>query len=291
MTSKAGKTLPAVAVISSHVARGAVGNRAAVFALETLGFAVTAVPTVLLPWHPGHGRATRIVPDATQFAAFLTDLSTGPFADEIGAVLTGYLGSAEQAEAIAAAIARLRVINPGLVHICDPVLGDEGGLYVPEGVAEAIRDHLVPICDICTPNRFELAWLTGHPVTDQPSMIAAARELGPNQVIVTSAPAGREATTGNALITPGSAVMAWHTAFHSVPSGTGDLTAALYLGHRLCGTGNKLGLQRTTGSVVDIIKSTRKRGADELTLAADADLLKAPVTRLELEIVLEPVSE
>ena len=49
-------------VISSHVVRGSVGNRAAVFALETLGFPVWAVPTVILPWHPGHSRATRIVP-------------------------------------------------------------------------------------------------------------------------------------------------------------------------------------------------------------------------------------
>ncbi|MEP2575390.1 MAG: pyridoxal kinase, partial [Nitratireductor sp.] len=38
---------PAVIVISSHVARGSVGNRAAVFALETLGYPVWAVPTVI----------------------------------------------------------------------------------------------------------------------------------------------------------------------------------------------------------------------------------------------------
>jgi hypothetical protein len=48
----------AVIVVSSHVARGSVGNRAAVFALETLGFPIWAVPTVILPWHPGHGRIT-----------------------------------------------------------------------------------------------------------------------------------------------------------------------------------------------------------------------------------------
>jgi pyridoxine kinase len=57
----------AVIVISSHVARGSVGNRAVVFALETLGFPVWAVPTIILPWHPGHGRATRIVPEKNNF--------------------------------------------------------------------------------------------------------------------------------------------------------------------------------------------------------------------------------
>ncbi len=63
-----------VIVISSHVAHGSVGNRAIVFALETLGFPVWAVPTVILPWRPDRGRATRIVPDTEQFGAFLKDL-------------------------------------------------------------------------------------------------------------------------------------------------------------------------------------------------------------------------
>ena len=59
---------PAVVAISSHVARGSVGNRAIVFALESLGFPVWSVPTVTLPWHPGHGPAPRIVPDGATFA-------------------------------------------------------------------------------------------------------------------------------------------------------------------------------------------------------------------------------
>ncbi|TJU88461.1 MAG: pyridoxal kinase, partial [Mesorhizobium sp.] len=89
----------AVIVISSHVARGSVGNRAAVFALETLGFPVWAVPTVILPWHPGHGRATRIVPPLDQFKALMADLERAPWLGEVGAVLSGYLGEAGQAEA------------------------------------------------------------------------------------------------------------------------------------------------------------------------------------------------
>ncbi|MGO8536034.1 pyridoxal kinase, partial [Rhizobium ruizarguesonis] len=42
----------AVIVISSHVVRGSVGNRAAFFALETLGHPVWALPTIERPW-PG----------------------------------------------------------------------------------------------------------------------------------------------------------------------------------------------------------------------------------------------
>ncbi len=54
---------------------------------------------------------------------------------------------------------RRRAAGPAV--LCDPVIGDHGGLYVPEAVATAIRDRLMPLATLATPNRFELAWLTG----------------------------------------------------------------------------------------------------------------------------------
>ena len=45
--------------------------------------------------------------------------------------------------------------------LVDPVLGDAGRLYVAQETAEAIRDRLIPLADIATPNLFELGWLTG----------------------------------------------------------------------------------------------------------------------------------
>ena len=126
-------------VISSHVARGSVGNRAAVFALETLGYPVWAVPTVILPWHPGHGRATRIVPEPEQFAALMKDLENARWLGEVGAVLSGYLGDARQADAVASLVERGQGEErrrPSMSAI--PVMGDSGGLYVPRETATAI---------------------------------------------------------------------------------------------------------------------------------------------------------
>ena len=270
-----------VAVISSHVARGAVGNRAAVFAVETLGHPVIAVPTVVLPWHPGHGPATRIVPDETLFAGFLSDLATGPFAGEIDAVLSGYVGSPAQVPAIAGAVAALRERRPALPYTCDPVIGDAHGLYVPPAVAASIAEHLVPVADIATPNRFELAWLAGRPLDDNSQLIAAARALGPPRVLVTSAFAGAPDRTGNLLVTADSALFAEHPAFARVPNGTGDLTAALFLTHLLDGRTESEALTLATASVYDVLGSTRARRSDELTLAADADLLGTPRTVID----------
>lgn len=274
-----------VAVISSHVARGAVGNRAAVFAIETLGHPVIAVPTVLLPWHPGHGPATRIIHDNERFAGFMADLAHGPFAAEIDAVLSGYLGDAGQAGPIAASVAALRAARPDLVYACDPVIGDESGLYVPEKVARAIAGTLVPIADLATPNRFELAWLTGRELIDNDALIDAARTLGPPAVLVTSAFAARPGMTGNLLVLRYAAHLAEHAAFDRAPNGTGDLTAALFLAHLINGFGHLEALRRATASVHDVLANTRARGADELTLAADAALLSEPVSDIDVRSV------
>ena len=179
MTSEAGTTAPrAVIVVSSHVARGSVGNRAAVFALETLGHPVWAVPTVMLPWHPGHGRATRIVPPTEQFAAFMADLERAPWLGEVAAVLSGYLGEAGQVEAVASLVETVKAKNPQALYVCDPVIGDSGGLYVAEALAAGIRDRLLPLADIATPNRYELEWLSGAKADDMRSTMAAALGLG-----------------------------------------------------------------------------------------------------------------
>ena len=147
----------AVIVISSHVIRGSVGNRAAVFALESLGLPVWAVQTITLPWHPGHGPATRLVPDEKQFASVIDDLCQSPWLPEVGAVLTGYLGDPSQAKAIKKLVMVAREKNPDLVYLCDPVIGDQHGLYVSEDTVTEIKENLLPIADITTPNRFELS--------------------------------------------------------------------------------------------------------------------------------------
>jgi pyridoxine kinase len=164
----------AVIVVSSHVVRGSVGNRAAVFALESLGFPVWAVPTVILPWHPGHGPATRIVPPEAQFAGMLADLERSSWLGEVGAVLSGYLGDPGQADAVASLVAAVKRRNPSAIYVCDPVMGDRGGLYVPVATAAAIRNVLMPLADIATPNRHELEWMAGDQLSDMRAILTCA---------------------------------------------------------------------------------------------------------------------
>lgn len=272
----------AVIVVSSHVVRGSVGNRAKVFALETLGFPVWAVPTVVLPWHPGHGPATRIVPPPGQFAALMKDLERAPWLGEVAAVLSGYLGDESQAQAVASLVEAVRARNSRAIYVCDPVIGDAEGLYVPEATAVAVRDTLLPLADVATPNRYELAWLTGTEPGDITATVEIAANTGPATMLVTSAPAMIAGSTGNLLVTPSQTLLAEHRIIDQPPKGPGDLTAALFLARRLSGQAPEKALQATTAAVFEILARTARRGGDELQIETDAASLSNPMAMVHM---------
>ncbi|PLX38332.1 MAG: pyridoxal kinase [Hyphomicrobiales bacterium] len=281
---------PAIIVITSLVARGSVGGRGVVFALERLGFPVWFVPTITLSWHPGHGPSTRLVPDMDGFAAMLADLANSPWIDQVGGILTGYLGSPEQAEAIAGLIGKAREKNPDLLYLCDPISGDAGRLYVPEPTAEAIRDRLLPLADIATPNAFELAWLSGMPVTTPAEAEAAARTLSPPRMVVSSAPA----LFGNAMATmlvakaASSAIVAEHPAIANAPNGPGDLLSSLFLAHLLDGANEETALGRATATAFELVARSVKAGADELWLTTEQGSIVRPTAMVTMRRLQTP---
>ncbi len=282
---------PAVIVLSSFVARGSVGARAA-FALERLGHRVWTLPTVILPWHPGHGRAHRMPVPEADFAALCADLARAPWLSEVGGIITGYLGSAGQADAAAALVAAVRAANPAALYLADPVIGDmaggKGGLYVPEPVAIAQRDRLVAIADIATPNRFELGWLTGQPVETLADIAAAARALGPKRVVVTSAPALMTGKIAAALVTATETIVAENQMIEGAPNGTGDLFAALFLSRLIGGASDEVALAAASASTFEVIARSVKAGARELELVDEQEALVRPMAMVDIRRLATP---
>lgn len=260
----------AAVVISSLVVTGAVGGRATAFVLERLGFPVWFLPTVILPWHPGHGRSTRVALADTPFAGAVADLAGSPGLGEVGAILTGYFGDAAQIAVAAEFVAAAKARNPDLVYLCDPVIGDAGGLYQPAEVMAAIRERLLPLADIATPNRHELVALTGEVVSDNAGLVGPARGLGPREVVVTSgfAPEGE---TGALVVTPEAAVLARHDALPDAPNGTGDVFAGLYLGHSLGGAAPAVALERAAAGTLAAVRAAVAMGLGDLPLAEAQD--------------------
>ena len=278
----------AVIVISSHVVRGSVGNRAAVFALEVLGHPVWALPTIVLPWHPGHGPATRLRFPDDDFESAIDDLIRAPWLGEVSAILTGYFGSPRQPAAVARLVRAAKERNPKLTYVCDPVMGDLGGLYIPVETATAIRDHLIPIADIATPNRYELQWMVGSELTSNQQIIDAALSLGPKRMLVTSAVPMMAGGTGNLLLSGRSALLAEHRLIDNPPNGLGDLLAAVFLARLLDGGDEETALRTSTASVFEILARTAKRGGDELALESDASSLSTPMAMVQMRRLMHP---
>ena len=273
-----------VVVISSHVMRGSVGLRAGAFALEAMGHPVWSVPTVILPWHPGHwshaGRPHRTPISPPDLKASLAALAASPFASEVRAVVSGYLADAEQAQAVADFVTAMRTCVPDLVYTLDPVMGDggigDGRLYVAEEVARAMADRLLPLADRVTPNAFELGWLTDR---DEPR--AALDALPTKEVLATSWPALRTDRIGTLLRAGDRVWLAEHPRVDGPPHGLGDLTACVFAGNALQ-SGPREALERTTATVFDTIARSAQLGADELAMEAALAALLRPRGRGEV---------
>ncbi|TYC53650.1 pyridoxal kinase [Rhodobacterales bacterium] len=280
-----------ILVITSQVVRGGISGRGQVFSLERGGHEVWFLPTILLPWHPGQGKGTRIVPAAEGFSSIAADLAGSPKLAEVGAVISGYLGDPEQAAAIAGLVKAVKAINPETPFLCDPVMGDHdddgGALYVPKATAQAIRDELVPLADIVTPNSFELGWLTGREITSEMQALAAARTLGNARVLVTSSPALRRNAIANLLAGPRGAVAAEHSAIADPPNGTGDLMAALFLSNLMAGLDDEEALKRASASVFELVARSVRKGADELLFAEEQQSVVRAMAMVTSRRVLE----
>ncbi len=99
------------------------------------------------------------------------------------AIKTGMLASAEIVHTVCDCLARVRV--PVVV---DPVaVSKHGDSLLSPGALDAVKTVLLPRATVVTPNLLEAGLLTGHPVTDEAAMLAAAQEisaLGPRWVLV-----------------------------------------------------------------------------------------------------------
>jgi pyridoxine kinase len=254
-----------VLAISSHVARGRVGLAATVPALQRLGHDVWALPTVLLASRPGLGRLARHEVPPPDLAAMLAALDADGCWATLDAVFAGYFPSAESVAAAAGAIRRIRQAAPAIPVLVDPILGDHGRLYVAEATAAAIRDRLLPLATIATPNLFELGWLAGIPARDLANPAEAARRLGPPTVVVTSA-----AETSHAIATlavaGGAVVERILPRRDGVPNGAGDVFAGLLLGYLLGGRDLAAALDASLADIDRVLAASA--GHDALELGA-----------------------
>ncbi len=278
--------MPKSAIISiqSEVVYGHVGNSAARFALQRLGFEVWALPTTLLSNHPGHKRFRGEAVPAARLRQLVDGLAENGWLKRCAGILSGYLASPDQADVVADAVAQVKQANPAALFLCDPVFGDDDGAYAAAGVAEAMARRLVPLADIVTPNRFELASLAARSITDAATAVSAAQAIGRREVLATSVPFG-PSEIGSLVVTPSVAVVTRTQKLDGVPHGTGDLMSALYLAARLDALPPRAALERAASATHAIILASIAAGSDELALIDAQDNLQNFTHQLSAEII------
>ncbi|MCR6629909.1 MAG: pyridoxal kinase PdxY [Magnetospirillum sp.] len=265
--------------LQSAVAYGHVGNSAAVFPLQRLGFEVWPVDTVQFSNHPGYGQWGGSVMDSAHVHAVIDGLSRVGALAACDAVLSGYLGDTATGPAVLEAVGRVRRQKPGALFLCDPVLGDEGGLYVRDGIIRFLTEQAVPAADIVTPNRFELELLSGETVgTIAQAAAAALRVLarGPRVVAVTGLADGDGIACLAATAEGVWMVRTPRLPFDPPVSGTGDALAALLLAHLLRGEAAPEALSLAMSSLYGVLEKTRALGRRELALVQGQDEIALP---------------
>ncbi|KAI4320306.1 hypothetical protein MLD38_033802 [Melastoma candidum] len=222
--------------IQSHTVQGYVGNKSAVFPLQLLGYDVDPINSVQFSNHTGYPTFKGQILNGQQ----LCDIVEGLEANNLlyyTHLLTGYIGSVSFLDTVLEVVKKLRSVNPKLTYVCDPVMGDDGKLYVPRELINVYREKVVPVASMLTPNQFEAELLTDSRIvseTDGREACNKLHEAGPSKVVITSINInGNLLLIGSHLKEKDLAPEQFKILISKIPAyftGTGDLMTALLLG-------------------------------------------------------------
>ena len=273
--------------IQSSVAYGHVGNSAVTFPLMRMGVEVWPVITVHFSNHTGYESWRGPLLSPTDLRDVIRGIDERGVLGDVDAVLSGYQGREDIGAMILDAVALVKQRNRAAIYCCDPVLGDEDrGSYVRPGIAEFMRQRVVPAAQIITPNQFELTALTGLPVVTMEDVLQAAdaaRSLGPEVVLITSV-VRRDGPPDTIDMVAVDSDGAWLVSTPRLPrsfTGSGDVTAATFLVAMLRKWDLAAALAHTAAVVYGLLAVTTSLGRAELALIAAQDEMVNPSHRFE----------
>ncbi|PHM56617.1 pyridoxal kinase PdxY [Xenorhabdus sp. KK7.4] len=277
--------------IQSHVVFGHAGNSASVFPMCRMGVNVWPLNTVQFSNHTQYPQWRGCVMPPEHLAEIVQGIGEIDKLASCDAVLSGYIGSAEQGNYILDIVKQVKQANPEAWYFCDPVMGHpEKGCIVAPGVSEFLCEKALPISDIIAPNLLELETLAATEIKNVEQAVSAARQLcqkGPKIVLVKHlSRAGYQKDNFEMLLV--TKENSWHISRPLIdtgerqPVGIGDLTSGLFLANLLKSpslTNSVLqeALEHTTAGVYEVMLETQKSEEFELQLVAAQDKMVTPV--------------
>ena len=157
----------AALTIAGSDSGGNAGVQADIRAFHTFGVHACTVLAALTAQNPAGVSAVEVPPPGFVVAQLDAVLS----AYAIGAAKTGMLATAPVIEAVASRLAR----EPALPLVVDPVMvATSGAKLIADDAVAAMRDRLLPLAALATPNLPEAEVLAGMPVRSRADMVRAA---------------------------------------------------------------------------------------------------------------------
>lgn len=247
--------------IQSHVVCGYVGNKSASFPLQVLGFELDAINSVQFSNHTGYQHVKGQVLKSSELEELMSGLRLNNV-HQYSHLLTGYVGDSSFLHTVVDVAKELKQVNPNLIYVCDPVLGDNGELYVPKDLVPIYRNEVIPIADIITPNQFEAELITGITITDEESALKAMEalhSLGPKTVVLSSTEFNNDTLIGYAS----SKKKGNNLVRIDIPrlpgsfTGTGDLFSACFLAwHTKTNEDLKMTMEKSVATLQAVLKRT-----------------------------------
>lgn len=279
--------LKSILSIQSHVAYGYVGNKAATFPLQSMGYDVWPVNTVQFSNHTGYGKWQGEIFTREHIKRVIQGIEALEVTDKCVAILSGYMGSSEICHEVLETVQRFKARNPNILYLCDPVMRNNSCFVKPE-VSDFFKNHLE--ADIITPNQFEAEMLSGITIKRTQDLKNAAHQLHSSHakiVIITGVKVKDLDDELYVFISYDDNAYAIKTKeynFTISPNGSGDLFSAVFLGSLLT-TNNPLeSLQRTVYFVDQVMRNTFEAQSRELLVTSvnysscDQNALPAYVT-------------
>lgn len=233
--------MPRLLATQSHVVYGYVGNKAATFPLQCLGWNVDCCNSVQFSNHTGYG-LDRVYGSATSkndLEALLRGLLDN-FSGSYNALLSGYLPNRDSVRCVGEYYTKFKEKTSKCIWLMDPVMGDEGQLYVRQDVIPEYKKLALDAdseVDIITPNQFEFELLYDRKITDSHQLRIALETLHHSIpiIILTSADATLFADNDDDHIYLVASIRNMFSIVFRVPrirsyfTGVGDLFSALLI--------------------------------------------------------------
>jgi pyridoxine kinase len=260
--------MPSILSIQSHVVFGYVGNKAATYPLQSMGYDVWPLHTVQFSNHTGYGRWRGEIFPAEHATALVDGIFDVGQQGDCGAILSGYMGSRDMCEAVHGIVKKFKRENPGILYLCDPVMGNTH-CYVRPEVVDFFRTFWA--ADIMTPNQYEAELLSGVAMEDGASVARVVdffHARGVALVVITGAMV--PCWEGLQVIVS-DGTHRWRIAAKSYPfakpiNGTGDLFSALLLGAYLRDRDAGAAVCRAVFFVEEVLRHSYEGGLTELSL-------------------------